>query len=606
MRKKVKKHQQSLRLLNLAVGLLTIFGSLAIWRMVSAADKIPTQIEIAGITFNPTDGDKSGDKWSYHKDSNTLTLNGFKSDQNIIGHNGDLRIKLLGDENVITNKGVYAGEKMIITSDSTGKLLIDVDGFSRSLIGTGKGYVQNGGTVELKQELNGHPVTNSASLLWMNDGGLEVNGNANLIVSGQSDGAHSLCGTHALQTVDYRFNTSGKVQFKMSSIKPNDRDVIAVCGWDNNPLAKKAIILGTGQYDFAAPVTAFTVPIKVENGKEIAEPAGATIAPDGTIVGTTDFSKIVFKRTPIQSVLTISGGIADKNSPATEGAVVKITADSPTDGYEFDKWIVKKGSITLTDATQAITTFTMPAEEVEVEATYKLKKYTVNVTCGAHGTCQANPAGPQYDFDSELKINIQADAGYVIDTIKRNSIVIDQYSQKDIESVEIVTNIRANANIEVTFKQKPVVILPPAPEVSTNKPTLSQKDMLTVEVKNLAPEHQGKTLDIFINSIKTKLASLTVNAQVMTKDVTIPCSIEAGSHTITAEVDGVQVGSGIALTVTQNTACQTTAQPAKPNQTIKTPNSGYQMADLSTQALWLMIGGLGLLFGLKIVKSVRR
>lgn len=605
MKKRLAKTNRILRrLMSFSLVAGVAIGAAVVLYQAHAADKIPTSIQIAGETFNPADGDKTGTNWSYHKDSNVLTLENFNTSQDIIGNGGDLRIKLVGN-NVVMNKGVYAGEKMIITEDSTGKLLIDVDGFSRALIGTGKGYTQNGGTVELKQELNGHPVTNSASLLWMDDGGLEVNGNANLIVAGESDGAHSLCGTHALNTVDYRFNTAGKVQFIMRSTKPNDPDVVAVCGWNQNPNTKKAIILGSGQYSFEAPVTAFTIPIKIENGKEIEEPAGATIDPDGTIVGTTNFNKIVFKRTLAQSVLTVNGGAADKTSPATEGFVVTITADSPAVGYEFDKWVVKKGGVTLADATQSTTTFTMPAEEVELEATYKLKKITVTVNCGAHGSCQAVPAGPQYDFDSEVKINIQADAGYVIDTVKRNSIVIDQYSQKDIESVEIVTNVRANANIEVTFKQKPVVILPPAPEVTTDKPTVAQKDMLTVEVKNLAPEHQGKTLDIFINSIKTKLASLTVNAQVMTKDVTIPCSIEAGAHTITAEVNGVQVGSPIALTVTQNAACQTAAQTTKPNQTIKTPNSGYQRKGVSIVAIVAAFGSLcvALLAGRKLAKK---
>lgn len=590
-----KKHQQLLtQVVTVSLGLLALTGGLIAWRIASAADKIPTGIEIAGTTFNPADGDKAGAGWSYHKDSNILTLDNFNSDKDILAHNGDLRVKLIGN-NLITNKGMHAGEKVIIEATSTGKLTIDVDGFSRALIGTGQGYVQNGGTVELKQELNGKPVTKTASLLFMDNGGLEVNGTANLIVRGENDGSHSLCGTHALNAVDYRFNTSGKVEFHMRSTQANDSNTIAVCGWAQNPQAKKAILLGSGQYSFEAPVIALKVPVEVRNGQEIAEPAGATIAPDGTITGVTNLSKIVFKKAAVQSVLAISGGTADKPSPVKEGETVTITADAPATGYEFDKWVVKKGGIALADATQPVTTFTMPAEEVEVEATYKLKKYTVNVTCGTHGTCQATPAGPQYDFDSELKINIQADAGYVIDTIKRNSIVIDQYSQKDIESVEIVTNVRANANIEVSFKQKPAVILPPAPEVSTNKPTLSQKDMLTVEVKNLAPEHQGKTLDIFINSTKTKLASLTVNAQVMTKDVTIPCSIEAGSHTITAEINGVQVGSAIALTVAQNAACQTVAQtnqPAQPNQNIKTPNSGYKQNSISIVAIIAAVGAL--------------
>lgn len=583
MKRKNKKHQRSLRLLTLAVGLLTVFGGLGAWRLVSAADRIPSQIEIAGVAFNPADGDRNETNWSYHKDSNTLTLNNFTSNSDILGHNGDLRIKLVGD-NVITNKGVHAGDKVIITADSTGKLLIDVDGFSRALIGTGKGYIQNGGTVELKQELNGQPVTNSASLLWMEDGGLEVNNDANLIVAGQSDGAHSLCGTHALTTVDYKFNTSGKVQFHMRSTKPNDPDVIAVCGWASNPQAKKAIMLGTGQYSFEAPLTAFTVPVKLENNKEIEEPIGATIDPDGNIIGTTNFNKIVFKKTLIQSVVTITDGTSDKVSPVTEGEVVRITANAAPAGQEFDRWVVKSGGVVLADAMNKTTTFTMGNQPVDIEATFKPKMITTAINCGANGNCVLTPAGASHAYGTDLKLKLTANADYVIDKVKRSGVVVDEYSNKDLTSVEIDFKAIFNTVIDVEFKAKPV-ILPPAPEVTTDKPTLAQQEQLTVEVKNLTSAHQGKTLDIFINSIKTKLASLTVSGSVMTTTVSIPCSIEAGNHTITAEVDGVQVGSGIALTVTQNAACQTTAQPAKPNQTIKTPNSGYQ----STNSISLIV-----------------
>ena len=51
---------------------------------------------------------------------------------------------------------------------------------------------------------------------------------------------------------------------------------------------------------------------------------------------------------------------------------VTLTANSPSDDMEFDKWIVNEGGVTLADASSATTTFTMLLlEPVSVTATYK-------------------------------------------------------------------------------------------------------------------------------------------------------------------------------------------------------------------------------------------
>ena len=47
----------------------------------------------------------------------------------------------------------------------------------------------------------------------------------------------------------------------------------------------------------------------------------------------------------------------------------------------FDKWEVVSGSITLADANSATTTFTMPAGEVSVKATYRFY-ITINLAAG--------------------------------------------------------------------------------------------------------------------------------------------------------------------------------------------------------------------------------
>ena len=74
--------------------------------------------------------------------------------------------------------------------------------------------------------------------------------------------------------------------------------------------------------------------------------------------------------TVIKGTASVAAGtpITDK---IEQNTVVTITADAPETGKVFDKWVVLEGNVTLTDATKATTTFTMPAGAVKLEATYK-------------------------------------------------------------------------------------------------------------------------------------------------------------------------------------------------------------------------------------------
>ena len=74
--------------------------------------------------------------------------------------------------------------------------------------------------------------------------------------------------------------------------------------------------------------------------------------------------------TVIRGTASVAAGtpITDK---IEQNTVVTVTADAPEAGKVFDKWVVLEGNVTLADATEATTTFTMPASAVKLEATYK-------------------------------------------------------------------------------------------------------------------------------------------------------------------------------------------------------------------------------------------
>ena len=74
--------------------------------------------------------------------------------------------------------------------------------------------------------------------------------------------------------------------------------------------------------------------------------------------------------TVIKGTASVAAGtpITDK---IEQNTVVTVTADAPEAGKVFDKWVVLEGNVTLADATSATTTFTMPGNDVKIEATYK-------------------------------------------------------------------------------------------------------------------------------------------------------------------------------------------------------------------------------------------
>jgi len=83
---------------------------------------------------------------------------------------------------------------------------------------------------------------------------------------------------------------------------------------------------------------------------------------------------------PVYDIVVINGksytGAGVETLAAEEGTKITIKADEAPEGKEFDKWVVDSGDITLADATKAETTFDMPAEDVQVTATYKDKVVT--------------------------------------------------------------------------------------------------------------------------------------------------------------------------------------------------------------------------------------
>lgn len=108
-----------------------------------------------------------------------------------------------------------------------------------------------------------------------------------------------------------------------------------------------------------------------------------------------DFSvKFLWKDTSVNPITTytisVVSGTANPSS-AQQGAAITITADQAASGYAFDKWQVEEGVVSLNNANDSTTTFTMPDSNVRIKATYKSSTPSSQISTGVFwsgDTCQ--------------------------------------------------------------------------------------------------------------------------------------------------------------------------------------------------------------------------
>ena len=136
-------------------------------------------------------------------------------------------------------------------------------------------------------------------------------------------------------------------------------------------------------------------------------------------------TKFVKNPAATEYAVTVTGGTASASgnaiTSAAAGVEITVTAIIP-DGKVFDKWVVKSGGVTLADAASAVTTFTMPANDVALAASYKdapVATYSLTTQVnGGHGTISASKTG--LAVGSTETIIFTPDAGYEIDTVTVN------------------------------------------------------------------------------------------------------------------------------------------------------------------------------------------
>ena len=276
----------------------------------------------------------------------------------------------------------------------------------------------------------------------------------------------------------------------------------------------------------------------------------------------TDYASAPVELASPMYTVTVNSGSADVTT-AAQGATVTLTADAASADKEFDKWVVDSGTITLEDVSSATTTFTMPAEDVEVTATYK----DIVVTAISIAT----PGKTAYTVGDSLDVSgMEIKADYSDGSSKTIPVTTAMVSGFDSSAAAASQTLTITYEGKTTTYNVSISAVTPAPGtiyytvVSGANGTWTEGDIVVTVKRSEDDEHcidyfTGVKIDdkdLVNGTDYTAVAGSTV---VTIKGSTLE-SLSKGGHTITVTFkDGTAVTS---VTLKDKETVTTTAVPS--------------------------------------------
>ena len=159
--------------------------------------------------------------------------------------------------------------------------------------------------------------------------------------------------------------------------------------------------------------------------------------------------------------VTVTGGTATVAAGTTitramEGVEVTVTAQAPG-GKHFVKWVVKAGGVTLANETSATTTFTMPANDVTIEAEFAenpVEAYTLTVIKGTASVAAGTPITDK--IEQNTVVTITADTPETGKVFDKWLVLEGNVTLADATKATTTFTMPASAvKIEATYKDAP-------------------------------------------------------------------------------------------------------------------------------------------------------
>lgn len=339
-----------------------------------------------------------------------------------------------------------------------------------------------------------------------------------------------------------------------------------------------------------------TITLAPNVGKKVKTVIGATKVNDTTYTVLMNADKTVtveFENIPLAAhTITVNKGVATPKS-AIAGTVINLVANSAPSNQVFDKWTSVTPGVVFTDATKPNTSFTMLDQDVTISATYKPIAHNLIVNCGAGGVCNTNPGAGNYDHGTTIDLDVQANAGKVIDEFLVNGVVEPLYSHRGIDKVVFTFLLDQNINIKITFVTPKVLL-------ATDKYSYNQADALELALKASDASLLNKKIEIYLESNPIKIGEVILTDLAWKKvKLNVPCAVAAGSHTVRAKIGAELLGSS-PIEVKRNTKeCLAKPEPTDMPGTPKTGVGANSTMLLIISTVVTALGGLGLTVILK-------
>ena len=229
---------------------------------------------------------------------------------------------------------------------------------------------------------------------------------------------------------------------------------------------------------------------------------------------------------PVNYTVTIINGTSDGKTEVTAyaGDTITIVANAPAEHELFDKWA---GDVEFANATASTTSFTMPANDVTVTATYKPEpQYTVTIINGT----------------SDGKTEVTAYVGETIAVTYEpvENAVFDQWTSEDgvdfaDAKAQQTTFTMPAKNVTVTATYKPVYTVTVVNGTTSGKTEITAFENDTVPITANTPA-DGKLFKAWTGDVEFADAmAATTSFTMPAKDVTVTATYKT-LYTITLEI----------------------------------------------------------------------
>ncbi|HCS87431.1 MAG TPA: hypothetical protein DIW30_03135, partial [Bacteroidales bacterium] len=268
---------------------------------------------------------------------------------------------------------------------------------------------------------------------------------------------------------------------------------------------------------------------------------------------------------PITISPTEHGTVTADKPTARYGETVTLTI-TPAEGYAFEQLTVLDGETDIPVSTPAegTYTFTMPAADVVVSATFKAINYTVTTASVENGTLTADKQTAHYG--DIVTLTITPATGYELDQLQVLDGETDIPVSTTAEGTCTFIMPAANVTVSATFKAINYTITTASAEhgtISPDKPTAHYGDLVTLIVTPAIGYEFDQLIvmdgEMAVDVVKIAEGTYTftmpandvaVSATFNALDYSITISRIAGSGSVRADKPMAHYGETIMLTVT--------------------------------------------------------